>query len=92
VVAPPLRENTQSIATITSEALINIGRFIRSARRASSGHERVVRIAGVHETSVAGLAQITIQLDLGRRSLTVPPPSRPPCRSRWEARRFGAGA
>ena len=41
------------------------------------GHERVVRIAGVHET-VAGLAQITIQLDLGRRSLTVPPPSRPP--------------
>ena len=37
MVAPPLRENTQSIATITSEALINIGRFIRSARRASSG-------------------------------------------------------
>src|SRR5262249_47687573 len=50
------------------------------------------RLAGVHETGVAGLARITIQLDLGRHSLTVPPPSRPPCRSRWEARRFGAGA
>src|SRR5262249_46773837 len=38
------------------------------------------------------MAQITIQLDLGRRSLTVPLPSRPPYRSRWEARRFGVGA
>jgi hypothetical protein len=44
-----------------------------------------LRIGGVHETGVAGFARITIQLDLGRRSLTVPPPSRPPCRSRWEA-------
>jgi hypothetical protein len=49
------------------------------------GHKRTVRIVGVHETCAAGLAQITIQLDLGRRSLTVPPPSRSPCRSRWEA-------
>src|SRR5262249_43946226 len=39
-----------------------------------------------------GLAQITIQLDLGRRSLTVRPPSRPPLRSRWEVRQFGAAA
>ena len=37
-------------------------------------------------------AQITIQLDLGRHRLSVPPPSRPPCRSRWEDRRLGPGA
>ena len=36
--------------------------------------------------------RFTIQLDLGRRSLIVPPPSRSLCRSRWEAHRFGAGA
>ena len=45
-----------------------------------------------HKKPDPGLAQITIQLDLGRRSLTVPPPSRPPCRSRCEARQLGAGA
>src|SRR6516162_248193 len=55
-------------------------------------HGETLRIGGVHETGVAGLARITIQLDLGRRSLTVPPPSRRPCRSRWEARRFEGGA
>ena len=37
------------------------------------------------------LAQITIQLDLGCR-LTVPPPSRPSCRSRCGARRLAVGA
>src|SRR2546430_4619566 len=87
----PLCGRGSDISRGSRRPVAEIGRIYSISSSAVIGHERVVRIAGVHET-VAGLAQITIQLDLGRRSLTVPPPSRPPCRSRWEARRFGAGA
>jgi hypothetical protein len=68
-------------------------RAVTTTNLARSNQSLLESIVQLQRHRLPGVsAEITIQLDLGRRSLTVPPPSRPPCRSRWEARRFGPGA
>ena len=67
--------------------------FVKTIERVIYKHDDgrglgVARSVKPPSSALPDWAQITIQLDLGRRSLTVPPPSRPPCR--W-ARRFRAG-